>query len=345
MIKTTEVSARSAHRAVQAVTGVLALLRCAAMVLSALLVGTLAHAGYPEKPVRIVVPFAAGAGADVASRFMAGKLAQRWGQGTVVDNQVGANSIIGAQQVARAPADGYTLLVPNDTTLAANPALYAKLPYDPLKDFAPIALIGETPFVLVASPRLQVRSVEELVNAARARPGEINFSTSGVGSAQHLPMEILMSSAGIRMLHVPYKGAAEAATAVVGDQVQVMFAGVSAVLPFLQSGRLVPLAVGTSRRLAVLPQVPTMSESGFPGFRYGAWLGFVAPAATPVAIVNKINTDIGEMLRQPEVREKLLAMGFLPAEPAGPEAFRKHIDEELARYGKFIRAAGIEPSR
>ncbi|MDR6520835.1 Bug family tripartite tricarboxylate transporter substrate binding protein [Variovorax atrisoli] len=345
MIKTTEVSARSAHRAVQAVTDVPALLRCAAMVLAALLVGTLAHAGYPEKPVRIVVPFAAGAGADVASRFMAGKLAQRWGQGTVVDNQVGANSIIGAQQVARAPADGYTLLVPNDTTLAANPALYAKLPYDPLKDFAPIALIGETPFVLVASPRLQVRSVEELVNAARARPGEINFSTSGVGSAQHLPMEILMSSAGIRMLHVPYKGAAEAATAVVGDQVQVMFAGVSAVLPFLQSGRLVPLAVGTSRRLAVLPQVPTMSESGFPGFRYGAWLGFVAPAATPVAIVNKINTDIGEMLRQPEVREKLLAMGFLPAEPAGPEAFRKHIDEELARYGKFIRAAGIEPSR
>ena len=345
MIKTTEVSARSAHRAVQAVTDVPALLRCAAMVLAALLVGTLAHAGYPEKPVRIVVPFAAGAGADVASRFMAGKLAQRWGQGTVVDNQVGANSIIGAQQVARAPADGYTLLVPNDTTLAANPALYAKLPYDPLKDFAPIALIGETPFVLVASPRLQVRSVEELVNAARARPGEINFSTSGVGSAQHLPMEILMSSAGIRMLHVPYKGAAEAATAVVGDQVQVMFAGVSAVLPFLRSGRLVPLAVGTSRRLAVLPQVPTMSESGFPGFRYGAWLGFVAPAATPVAIVNKINTDIGEMLRQPEVREKLLAMGFLPAEPAGPEAFRKHIDEELARYGKFIRAAGIEPSR
>ena len=345
MIKTTEVSARSAHRAVQAVTGVPALLRCAAMVLAALLVGTLAHAGYPEKPVRIVVPFAAGAGADVASRFMAGKLAQRWGQGTVVDNQVGANSIIGAQQVARAPADGYTLLVPNDTTLAANPALYAKLPYDPLKDFAPIALIGETPFVLVASPRLQVRSVEELVNAARARPGEINFSTSGVGSAQHLPMEILMSSAGIRMLHVPYKGAAEAATAVVGDQVQVMFAGVSAVLPFLQSGRLVPLAVGTSRRLAVLPQVPTMSESGFPGFRYGAWLGFVAPAATPAAIVDKINSDIGEMLRQPEVREKLLAMGFLPAEPAGPEAFRKHIDEELARYGKFIRAAGIEPSR
>ena len=345
MIKTMEVSARSAHRAVQAVTGVSALLRCAAMVLTALLVGTLAHAGYPEKPVRIVVPFAAGAGADVASRFMAGKLAQRWGQGTVVDNQVGANSIIGAQQVARAPADGYTLLVPNDTTLAANPALYAKLPYDPLKDFAPIALIGETPFVLVASPRLHVRSVKELVDAARARPGEINFSTSGVGSAQHLPMEILMSSAGIRMLHVPYKGAAEAATAVVGDQVQVMFAGVSAVLPFLQSGRLVPLAVGTSRRLAVLPQVPTMSESGFPGFRYGAWLGFVAPVATPAAIVNKINTDIGEMLRQPEVREKLLAMGFLPAEPAGPEAFRKHIDEELARYGKFIRAAGIEPSR
>jgi tripartite-type tricarboxylate transporter receptor subunit TctC len=320
-------------------------LRCAAMALSALALGAPAHADYPEKPVRIVVPFAAGAGADMASRFMAGKLAQRWGQGTVVDNQVGANSIIGAQQVARAPADGYTLLVPNDTTLAANPALYAKLPYDPLKDFAPIALIGETPFVLVASPSLKVHSVKELVDAAKARPGEINFSSSGVASAQHLPMEILMRSAGIRMLHVPYKGAAEAATAVVGDQVQVMFAGVSAVLPFLQSGRLVPLAVGTWERLAVLPKVPTMAESGFPGFRYGAWLGFVAPAATPAAIVQKINADVGEVLRQPEARERLLAMGFLPAAPAKPEAFRKHIDEELVRYGQFIRAAGIEPSR
>lgn len=322
-----------------------AALRLGAITLASLGLCVAARADYPEKPVRIVVPFAAGAGADVASRFMASRLGEIWGKGTVVDNQVGANSIIGAQLVARAPADGYTLLVPNDTTLAANPALYARLPYDPLKDFAPIALLGETPFVLVASPRLQVRTVQELIDAARARPGEINFSTSGVASSQHLPMEFLMSSARIRMMHVPYKGAAEAATAVVSDQVQVMFAGVSAVLPFLQSGRLVPLAVGTSERLAVLPDVPTLAESGFPGFRYGAWLGFVAPAATPPAIVNKISADVAAVLRQPAAREKLLGMGFLPAAPGTPDGFRRHIQEEAARYGTLIRAAGIEPSR
>ncbi|WP_326537355.1 Bug family tripartite tricarboxylate transporter substrate binding protein [Pseudorhodoferax sp.] len=266
--------------------------------------GTAAQTGYPDKPVRIVVPFAAGAGADIASRFMANRLGGLWGKTAVVDNQVGANSIIGAQLVARSAADGYTLLVPNDTTLAANPALYAKLPYDPVKDFSPIALIGETPFVLVASPTFGVRSVKDLVNAAKARPGEINFASSGVASAHHLPMEMLMDHARIRMLHVPYKSAADAATAVVSDQVQVMFAGVSAVLPFLQSGRLIPLAVGTSERLAVLPGVPTMAESGFPGFRYGAWLGLVAPAATPVAIVQKINADVGTVLRQADARRR-----------------------------------------
>ncbi|OZI62049.1 Bug family tripartite tricarboxylate transporter substrate binding protein [Bordetella genomosp. 11] len=316
-----------------------------AITFAALLPCTASLAGYPEKPVRVVVPFAAGAGADIASRFMAEKLSAMWGKGVVVENQVGANSIIGAQQVARAPADGYTLLVPNDTTLAANPWLYAKLPYSPLKDFAPIALIGETPFVLVASPRFPAHSVKELVDMARANPGAINFGSSGVASAQHLPMEMLMHSANIKLTHVPYKSASDAAVGVVSDQVQVMFAGVSAVLPFLQSGRLVALAVGSAERLAVLPQVPTIAESGFPDFRYGAWLGFVAPAGTPAAIVDKINADIDSVLRQPAARERLIALGFLPARPAAPEAFRKHIADETVRYGKLIQSAGIEQSR
>jgi len=322
-----------------------ALLRAGAMGLALLSLSATARADYPEKPVRIVVPFAVGAGADIASRFVAGKLGERWGKGTVVDNQVGANSIIGAQAVARAPADGYTLLVPNDTTLAANPALYTKLPYAPLKDFAPIALIGETPFVLVASPRFPVHSVKELVDAARAKPGEINFASSGVASSHHLAMEMLMDGAHVKLMHVPYKGASDAATGVMGDQVEVMFAGVSAVLPFLQSGKLVPLAVTTPERLTVLPDVPTMAESGFPGYRYGAWLGFVAPAGTPAAIVDKVNADINSILRQPETRDRLLAIGFLPAAPGTPGEFRKHIESEMARYGKLIRAAGIEPSR
>ncbi|CAM3950748.1 LacI family transcriptional regulator [Bordetella tumbae] len=310
-----------------------------------MLLCSVANGQYPEKPVRVVVPFAAGAGADIASRFMADKLSAMWGEGVVVENMVGANSIIGAQQVARARGDGYTLLVPNDTTLAANPWLYAKLPYRPLEDFAPIALIGETPFVLVASPQFSARSVKELVDLARAEPGTINFGSSGVASAQHLPMEMLMHDAHIKLTHVPYKSASDAAIGVVGDQIQVMFAGVSAVLPFLQSGRLVPLAVSSAERLAVLPNVPTMAESGFSGFRYGAWLGFVAPGATPTPIINKINSDIDNVLRQPDTRERLVALGFLPAAPATPEAFRKHIDDETVRYGKLIRSAGIERSR
>jgi tripartite-type tricarboxylate transporter receptor subunit TctC len=317
-----------------------------ALVAAVLSLGVAARAAdYPDKPVRIVVPFAPGAGADIASRFMASKLGELWGTATVVENRVGANGIIGAHFVARAPADGYTLLAPNDTTLAANPALYVELAYDPVKDFAPIALIGETPFVLVATPNLHVHSVKELVDTARAKPGGISFGTGGVASSQHLPMEMLMASARIKMLHVPFKGSQDAVTAVVGDHVQVMFAGVSAVLPFLQNGTLVPLAVGTPERLSVLPNVPTMAESGFPGFRYGAWLGFAAPANTPKAIVNKINADINSILRQPDVRERLLGMGFLPAAPNTPEEFRKHIADEVTRYGKLIKAAGIEPSR
>ncbi len=315
-----------------------------ALALSALALCPAAQAEYPDKAVRLIVPFAVGGGADVASRLLASELAARWGQGVVVDNQVGANSIIGAQQVARASADGYTLLVPNDTTLAANPALYKKLPYDPIKDFAPIALIGETPFVLVASPKLQVSTVQQLVEAAKARPGDILFSTSGVASAQHLPMEMLMRSAGIDLMHVPYKGASEAATAILGDQAQVMFAGVSAVLPLVRAGRLVPLAVGTSERLAVLPEVPTMAESGFAGFRYGAWLGLVAPASTPPAIIERINADVGQILEQAAVRERLSALGFLPARPQPAASFQRYIASELARYQDFIRAAGIEAS-
>jgi tripartite-type tricarboxylate transporter receptor subunit TctC len=319
---------------------------------AALMAGTVlslcaaAHAAdYPDRTVRVVVPFAAGAGADIASRFTASKLGELWGVGTVVENKVGANGIIGANFVAHAPADGYTLLAPNDTTLAANPSLYVELPYDPVKDFAPIALIGETPFVLVASPSLKVHSVKELVDLARAKPGAISSGTGGVASSQHLPVEMLMAGAKIKMLHVPFKGSQDAVTAVVGDHVQVGFFGVSAVLSFLQDGKLVPLAVGTPERLSVLPNVPTMAESGFPGFRYGAWLGFVAPANTPKAIVNKINADINGILRRQDVRDQLLGMGFLPATPGTPEDFRKFIADEVARYGKLIKAAGIEPSR
>ncbi len=319
-------------------------LRAGAVAAAAVLCMGAAHAAYPDKPVRIVVPFSPGSGGDIGARFIAQKLSEIWNQATVVDNQVGANGIIGTQVAARSPADGYTLLVPNDTVLTVNPALYRNLPYNPVKDFAPIALVGETPMMLVASPKFPVHTVKELLAAARARPGDINFGSGGNGSSQHLPMEMLMADTKVKMTHVPFKAMSAALTSVVADQVPVMFAGVSAAMPFLQSGKLTPIAVGSAQRLPMVPNVPTVAESGVPGFRYGTWLGFVAPAGTPKAIVDKVNADINTILRSQEVKDKLMAMGFLPATPGTPEQFHKLIVDDLALYGKLIKDAGIEPA-
>lgn len=301
-----------------------------------------AHAQYPDHTVRIVVPFSVGSGGDIAARIFAQKLGERWHQGVFVDNQVGANGIIGAHIVARAPADGYTLLVANDAVLTVNPAMYRKLPYNTLKDFAPIALFGETPMVLVASPAYPSHTLKDLLDAARKSPGTINFGSGGVGSAQYLPMEMLMADTKTKMTHIPFKAMSSALLAVVAGQIPVMFSGASAAQPYVQSGKLNVLAVGDAQRLADLPNVPTVAESGVPGFQYGTWLGIVAPAGTPPAVVAKINTDVAALLNTTDVKQHLLALGFLPAKPEPSQAFGKLIADDLQRFGALIKAAGIQ---
>src|SRR2546421_7160654 len=265
---------------------------------------------YPDKPVRLIVPLSAGSAVDTLARIPAQKLAELWGQQVVVDNRVGANGTIGTDAAAKAPPDGYTLLLTNDAALATSPALYPKLPYDPVRDFAPITLAATIPVILVVNSSFSVSNVEELIKAAKARPGQIHYASGGNGSAQHLPMEMFKLTAGIDLVHVPYKGLGPAFNDVVGGQIPVMFAGMSNVFPHLKSGRIRALAIGSAKRSAAMPDVPPMQEAGVPGFDYTAWAGFLAPAGTPAAIIEKLNADLSKALLLPEVRDKLATLGF-----------------------------------
>ena len=296
---------------------------------------------YPDKPVRLIVPLSAGSAVDTLARIPAQKLSELWGQQMVVDNRTGANGIIGTDAAAKAPADGYTLVLTNDAALATSPALYPKLPYDPLRDFAPITLAASIPVILIAHPSLPVGSVKELIDAAKARPGQIHYASAGNGSAQHLPMEMLKQAAGIDLVHVPYKGLAAALNDVVGGQVPVMFAGMSGALPNVKTGRIRALAIGSAKRSAAMPQLPTMQEAGVAGFDYAAWAGFLAPAGTPAAIIEKLNADLTRVLSLPEVREKLAALGFEVA-PGRPAEFGDLIRREIANIARVVRNSGMK---
>jgi tripartite-type tricarboxylate transporter receptor subunit TctC len=295
---------------------------------------------YPEKPVRLIVPFSAGSAVDTLARIPGQKLSELWGQQVVVDNRVGANSIIGTEAAAKAPPDGYTLVLTNDAALATSPALYPKLPYDPRRDFAPIALAASIPVVLVVNSSFPVSSVQELVKEAKANPGKINYASGGNGSAQHLPMEMFKLSAGIDLVHVPYKGLGPAFNDVVAGQIPVMFAGMSNVFPHLKSGRIRALAIGSAKRSAALPEVPTMQEAGVAGFDYAAWAGFLAPTGTASAVVEKVNADLKKVLGMPEVRDKLAALGF-EVSPGTPQEFGAKIEREMAKVAKVVKDAGI----
>ncbi|MFL6566242.1 MAG: Bug family tripartite tricarboxylate transporter substrate binding protein [Burkholderiales bacterium] len=295
---------------------------------------------YPEKPVRLIVPFSAGSAVDTLARIPGQKLSELWGQQVVVDNRVGANGTIGTEAAAKAPADGYTLVLANDAGLATSPALYPKLPYDPLRDFAPIALAASIPVVLVVNASFPASSVQELVSQARANPGKINYASGGNGSAQHLPMEMFKLAAGIDLVHVPYKGLGPAFNDVVAGQIPVMFAGVSNVFPHLKSGRIRALAIGSAKRSGALPDLPTMQEAGIAGFDYAAWAGFLAPAGTPASLIDKINSDLRKVLGLPEVRDKLIALGF-EVSPGTPQEFGAKIEREIAKVAKVVKEAGI----
>jgi tripartite-type tricarboxylate transporter receptor subunit TctC len=295
---------------------------------------------YPDKPVRLIVPLSAGSAVDTLARIPAEKLSQIWGQQVVVDNRVGANGIIGTEAAAKAAPDGYTLLLTNDAALATSPALYPKLPYDPLRDFAPITLAASIPVILVAHASQPFTSVKELIDYAKANPGKLHYASGGNGSAQHVPMEMFKQAAGIDLVHVPYKGLAPAFNDVVAGQVPVMFAGLSNAPQHIKAGRIRALAIGSARRSSAMPDLPTMQEAGVAGFDYSAWAGFLAPAGTPGPIVQKVNADLVRVLAMPEVRDKLVALGFELA-PGTPAEFGELIKREIAKVAKVVKDAGI----
>ena len=295
---------------------------------------------YPEKAVHLIVPFSAGSAVDTLARVPGQKLAELWGQALVVDNRTGANTIIGTEAAAKAAPDGYTLLLTNDAALATNPALYPKLPYAPLRDFAPITLGASIPVVLVAHASQPYASVQELVAYAKANPGKLHYASGGNGSAQHVPMEMFKQIAGIDLVHVPYKGLGPAFNDVISGQIPIMFAGLSNTPPHIKAGRIRALAIGSARRSSAMPDVPTMQEAGVPGFDYSAWAGVLAPAGTPPAIVQKVNADWARVIAMPEVRDKLVALGF-ELTPTSPAEFGEMIRREMAKVAKVVKDANI----
>ena len=294
---------------------------------------------YPAKTVRLVLPFAAGSAVDALGRYYAQRMAENWKQQVVVDNRTGANGIIGTEIAARSPADGYTLYLGNVATLAINPHLYAKLPYDVPRDFAPVSLIAVINNCLVVHPSLPVRSVRDLLALAKARPGQLNYASGGVGSAQHIPMEMLKSMTGANIVHVAYKGLTPAFNDVVAGQVPMMVSGLVTALPLHRAGRLRILALTGDKRSSAVPEVPTMAEAGVAGYDFDSWTGMLAPADTPADIVARLNGELVRITRQPETHERLPGFEWVGG---SPQAFADHIRKSSDRIGKVVRDAGIK---
>ncbi len=295
---------------------------------------------YPERPIRLIVPFAPGGANDIIGRLVASKLHEAWGQPVVVDNRGGANAIIGTDLVARAPADGYTLLMVN-MNLVTNPALVRKLPYDALKDLSAVALLATSPTVLVAAPSPPIGSVRELIAYAQAHPGKLSFGTSGVGTTTHMPMELLIAMTGIKMVAVHYKGGGPMLVDLIAGRVTPAFNTILSVMPHVQVQRLRALAVSTAKRTPALPHVPTVAESGVPGYEFTGWWGLAAPARTPGSVVAKLNIELGRILARKDVRDGLVEQGADP-EHSTPEHFAAYLRAELDKWDKIIKGAGIQ---
>jgi len=301
-----------------------------------------AQQNYPTRPVRFVVPYAPGGNTDTLARTIGVKLADALGQQVVVDNRTGANGDIGMEIVARSRPDGYTIVLGYIANLAIAPSLYAKMPYDPVKDFAPITQPASSPNVLTAHPSVQAKTLQELIALAKAKPGQISFASTGVASVGHLTGELINNLAGIRMTHVPYKGSGQAVTDILGGHVQVMFSGFSSTLHHIRAGKLRALAVTGPKRSPALAEVPTISEQGFPGVEATAWYGILAPAGTPKPVVAQLHGDLVRVLKQPDVVQKLDGLGF---EIVGstPEQFSAYIRTEIKKWEKVVRASGAKP--
>ncbi len=298
-------------------------------------------ASFPAKPIRIVVPSTPAGANDFLARLIGPKLTEAWGQQVLVDNRPGAGGIIGAEIVAKAPPDGYTLIVVA-TGFAVNPFLYTKLPYDTVKDFAPVTLLASTTHVLVLHPSLPVRTVKDLLALARAKPGQLTYASSGTGTGGYLCAELMKKMGKLDMIGVPYKGAGAATVAVLGGEVGMLFTQISPVIQHIRAKKLYPLATTTLKRAPELPEVPTLAESGLPGFEVDAWTGLLATGGTPADIVLKLQGQVAKALQSPEVRERLVSAGF---EPVGdsPAKFAALIKSDMNKWSNLIREAGIKP--
>jgi tripartite-type tricarboxylate transporter receptor subunit TctC len=308
----------------------------------ALLVFTPFASAQAGKAIRIVVPFTPGGSTDILARALAPKLAAALGQNVVVDNKPGAGGSLGAAEVAKAEPDGNTLLMGHIGTLAVNPSMYAKLAYDPVKSFVPVAYVARVPNVLVVNAASPIRSLKDLVDAARKQPGRLTYSSGGNGSAAHITFESLKLRAQVFMLHIPYRGTAPSVTDVIAGQVDCTFTGAPAVIPHVRSGRLRALAVSSPQRLAALPDVPTVAESGYPGFEADQWYGIVAPAGTPAAVVARVNAEINKALVLPDVAQQLAVEGATPV-PGTPQSFGDLIRREIPRWAEVVKAGNVKP--
>ena len=297
---------------------------------------------YPTKAVRVVVPYPAGGYYDLLARVIGGKLAETWSQPFVVENRIGANGMIGTDFVAKSAPDGYTIMMGGIGPLGINPSMYAKLPYNPVRDFAPIIHVASAPNVLVVHPSVDARSVKELISLARAKPGQLTFSSAGSGSSQHLSGEMLKTMEGISITHVPYKGSAPGVTAVLGGEVTMMFGTMADVVEHVRGGKLRALAVTSARRIPVLPDVPTMVEAGVPGYEATAWFGMVGPAGMPREIVTKLNQEINRVLQTPDVLARISQQGSAEIVGGSPEQYGAFIRAEVAKWGNVVKEAGLK---
>jgi len=297
---------------------------------------------YPSKPIRIIVPFPAGGGVDYIGRIVGKGISERLGQQVVIDNRPGASAIIGVEAVKGSAPDGYTIAAASAGPLAINPHIFAKLPYDTLRDLTPIANMTSFPYLLVTHPSLPVKNVKELIALARAKPGEITYSSPGTGNGQHLATALFASMAKVNILHIPYKGTAPSVVAVVSGEAQLTHSSIPTILPHVRSGRVRALGVATLRRIPALQEFPTIAEAGLPGFEASGWAGMVGPANLPREIVQRLNAAILDTLKQKDVIERMLKDGAVPA-PSSPEEFAAYLKAELRKWGEVVKLANVKP--
>ena len=299
-----------------------------------------AQAAFPSKPIHLIVPYPPGSGTDIVGRILAQKLSESWGQPVLVENRPSAGAIVGVDAVAKAAPDGYTIGIGDLGPLALNPALYAKLPYDPIRDLAPVTLIANLPFILVVNPAFPASNLAQLIALAKKRPGQINYASVGNGSAVHLATELLKTRAGISLVHIPYKGSAGALSSVVSGDTSLMFVNLLSSSQLVKSGKLRALAVASAKRIGAEPDLPTVAEAGVAGYEFQAWFGVVAPAGTPASIVDKLNQELRRIIALPEVRDRLTSQGGMEVTGSSPEAFSALIRSEIERWGKQVRQTG-----